>query len=97
MRQTSNTTICVDFFTGRSGRKIAYLFGSWRIAIAGYYGGQGSVLSAGVRRGMSWTQAAPRLNWIPAPGPNTKTMTMYAETSFRTARVFAKTHHLPPP
>lgn len=73
------------------------LFGSWRIAIAGYYGGQGSVLSAGVRRGMSWTQAAPRLNWIPAPGPNTKTMTMYAETSFRTARVFAKTHHLPPP
>lgn len=73
-------------------------FGSWRIAIAGYYGGSGTVESSGVRPGMPWSQAAKLLNWVPAPGAgNTETMTYYAEQSYTTASAFAKAHHMVKP
>ncbi|WP_020375099.1 transglycosylase SLT domain-containing protein [Sulfobacillus thermosulfidooxidans] len=73
-------------------------FGSWRLALAAYYGGPGTVLSSGVRSGMAWTQAAPRLNWVPAPGAgNTETMSAYAEASYANAVAFAQIHHLPAP
>lgn len=73
------------------------LFGSWRAAIAGYYGGQGTVLGAGVHPGMTWAQDAPLLNFIPDPqAGNTETMTVYAEQSFNTMQAFAKSHGMAP-
>lgn len=72
------------------------LFGSWRAAIAGYYGGQGTVLNAGVHRGMTWAQDAPLLNFVPDPSAgNVETMSQYAENSFNTVLAFAKAHGMP--
>lgn len=70
-------------------------FGSWREAIAGYYGGAGTVQNAGVTLGTPWSQAVSQLNFIPAPG-NTITMSAYAQQSYTTAQSFNRAHHFPP-
>lgn len=73
-------------------------FGSWRVALAAYYGGPGTVAGAGARSGMTWAQAAPLLNWAPDPAEgNTETMTAYADAAWAAARAFARAHRLPAP
>jgi soluble lytic murein transglycosylase-like protein len=62
-------------------------FGNWRIASAAYYGGAGSVEAAGVTPGMSWAEAAPRLNIVPfASAGNTLTMAQCADNIYATAQ-----------
>ncbi len=69
------------------------IFHSWRLASAGYYGGAGAVEGAGVTPGMSWNQAARRLNVVPAPGAgNVDTLAQYVEIVASTARVVAQFH-----
>ncbi|MCY0885908.1 MAG: transglycosylase SLT domain-containing protein [Firmicutes bacterium] len=71
---------------------------SWRAASAAYYGGLGSVQGSGVTPGMPWSQAAPRLAWVPDPqAGNTLTMAQYANDIAATAKAvaaYAKAHHL---
>lgn len=79
-------------------RYLHNLFGSWREALAAYYGGQGTVESSGVHYGTPWAQAASLLNWVPFPQDgNVLPMTVYAEDSYDSAVSFAKAHHLPMP
>ena len=74
------------------------MFGSWRIALAAYYGGPGTVEHAGVSPGTPWAQAAPLLNWVPDPSENNvETMTAYAESSYNNAMALAQSQHLPLP
>lgn len=74
------------------------MFGGWRVALAAYYGGPGTVQGSGVSAGMPWSQADPRLNWVPAPSSgNTESMTTYANASFAAAVTFAHAAHLSSP
>lgn len=53
---------------------------SWREAIAAYYAGLGRMEKWGFRPGMSWAQAAPILDRVPAAwADNTETASGYAE------------------
>ncbi len=64
---------------------------SWRVAIAAYYGGLGTLESLGYRPGMPWSQAAPLLNVVPGAGAgNTETMTAYADSMQLTAQAITR-------
>jgi hypothetical protein len=60
---------------------------------AGGNGFAGAVEGAGVTPGMSWNQAAQRLNVVPAPGAgNVDTLVQYVEIVASTARAVAQFH-----
>lgn len=64
--------------------------GSWRVAIAAYYGGLGTMEADGYTPGMPWSQAAAVLNVVPAAyAGNTETMTAYANQMWATSQAIA--------
>lgn len=71
--------------------------GSWRLASAAYYGGLGSVESAGWRPGESWTQAqGPLSRYVPFPSAgNTLTLAQYANDVEATSHWVAAHHPKP--